>query len=82
MPTHRTIALGDLIVAVFDEAQRYTTDPREVGRRATEAVARLLRHSLGDDGPTRARPQASRDFGRARRSFRGTAQDRSSPARV
>ena len=35
--------LGDLIVAVFDEAARYSTDPREISRLATRAVRQLMR---------------------------------------
>jgi hypothetical protein len=38
----RTVELGDLVVALFDEAARYSTDPREVSRLATGAVMRVL----------------------------------------
>jgi hypothetical protein len=49
-----TVELGDLIQAVFDEAARHSTDPREVSRLATQAVAQLLyRHLLKK---TRPRP--------------------------
>lgn len=40
-----TAQLGDLIAAVFDEAARYSTDPKQVARLATRAVQHLLRHS-------------------------------------
>ena len=45
MRTHafKTAPLGDLVVAVFDEAAHYSTDPREVSRLATRAVAHILR---------------------------------------
>ena len=39
----RTVELGDLVVAVFDEAAHYSTDPREVSRLATRAVMHVLR---------------------------------------
>ena len=39
---HKRAELGDLIVAAYDEAARYTTDPREVSRLANEVVLRLL----------------------------------------
>jgi hypothetical protein len=46
MKTHvKTALLGDLVVAAFDEAARHSTDPREVSRQATRAVARLLRRA-------------------------------------
>ena len=41
--TYKTVQLGDLVVAAFDLAARYSTDPRKVSRMATRAVARLLR---------------------------------------
>jgi hypothetical protein len=41
----RTAKLGDLIVAAFDEAAVYSTDPAEVSRLATQAIAHLLRSS-------------------------------------
>ena len=43
--TQKTARLGDLIAAAFDEAARYTTDPREVSRLATQAVRHLVRHA-------------------------------------
>jgi hypothetical protein len=40
---HKTAPLGELVVAAFDGAARYSTDPREVSRLATQALARMLR---------------------------------------
>jgi hypothetical protein len=51
-----TVELGDLIQAIFDEAARHSTDPREVSRLATQAVAQVLwRHLLRHSRPRRAR---------------------------
>ncbi len=44
-PTHGTARLGDLIAAAFDEAARYSADPREVSRLATQAVRHLMRRA-------------------------------------
>lgn len=41
-----TVELGDLIQAVFEEAAEHSTDPREVSRLATQAVAQLLGRHL------------------------------------
>jgi len=41
----KTARLGELILAAFDMAARYSTDPREVSRLATGAVMRMLRSS-------------------------------------
>jgi hypothetical protein len=41
---HETAQLGELVVAAFDEAAQYSSDPREVSRLATRAVMHLLRH--------------------------------------
>ena len=40
--THEIIRLGDLVVAVFDEAALYSSDPKEVSRLATKAVMHML----------------------------------------
>jgi hypothetical protein len=40
---HTTVQLGQLIVAVFDEAAQYGTTPEEVSRLATTVVTRMLR---------------------------------------
>jgi hypothetical protein len=38
-----TIRLGDLIVAIFDEAAHYSSDPKEVSRLATQTLMHMLR---------------------------------------
>jgi hypothetical protein len=38
----KTIPLGELILAVFDKAAQYSSDPREVSRLATQTVAHML----------------------------------------
>jgi hypothetical protein len=40
--TRKTARLGELIAAVFDEAARYSIDPREVSRLAAHAVSHLM----------------------------------------
>lgn len=40
---HQSAQLGELVVAAFDEAAHYSTDPREVSRLATQAVGHMLR---------------------------------------
>jgi hypothetical protein len=40
--SHRNAQLGALIVDLFDEAQRFTNDPREVSLLATRAVRHLV----------------------------------------
>ena len=42
---HKTARFGDLVVAVFDQAAHYSTDPWEVSRLATQAVLRMLRRA-------------------------------------
>jgi hypothetical protein len=41
----KTARLGDLIAATFDEAARYSADPKEVARLATRAVTDLMRRA-------------------------------------
>lgn len=41
----KTVPLGDLVVAAFDSAASYSTDPRIVSLLATRVVARMLRRS-------------------------------------
>jgi hypothetical protein len=41
----QTAELGELVVAAFDEATRYSTDPREVSRLATRAVMDIVRRA-------------------------------------
>ena len=44
--THKTALLGDLVVAAFDGAARYSTHPEEISRLAAAAVMHaLLRRS-------------------------------------
>lgn len=38
----KTAQLGELVVAAFDKAAQYSTDPREVSRLATRAVMHML----------------------------------------
>ena len=45
-----TARLGELIVTVFDKAAAYSTDPLQVSRLATHAIARMLRR--GRRAPT------------------------------
>ena len=42
---YRTAQFGELVVAAFDGAADYSTDPLEVSRLATEAVAHILRRT-------------------------------------
>ena len=42
----KTVPLGDLISAAFDEAAQYSADPREVERMAVKAVEDLLAHAV------------------------------------
>jgi hypothetical protein len=42
---HKTAQFGELVVAAFDNAAHYSTDPREVSRLATQAVAHILRRA-------------------------------------
>jgi hypothetical protein len=43
---HKTAELGDLVVAAFDNAAHYSTDPGEISRLATHAVMNMLRRTL------------------------------------
>jgi hypothetical protein len=38
----KTVALGELILAVFDKAAEYSADPREVSRLATQTISHML----------------------------------------
>jgi hypothetical protein len=44
MRTHRhnTVPLGDLVVAAFEAAESYSTDPWKVSRLASQAIAHIL----------------------------------------
>lgn len=39
---HKTALLGELVVAAFDGAARYSTEPAEVSRLAAAAVMHVL----------------------------------------
>jgi hypothetical protein len=52
----RTVRFGDLVVAVFDAAELYGTDRREVSRLATQAVADLLDHANWTPGSEGGHP--------------------------
>ena len=52
----KTAQLGELVVAAFDEAAQYSSDPREVSRLATEAVMHMLRRPR-KTSPPRQRQQ-------------------------
>ncbi len=39
----KTAQLGEVVAAAFDRAALYSTDPREVSRLATQAIAHMLR---------------------------------------
>ena len=41
----KAVPLGELVLAAFDEAAHYSSDPREVSRLATWAVANMLRRA-------------------------------------
>lgn len=43
--TYKTTPLGELVVAIYDEAASYSADPREVSRLATRTVTRMVRRS-------------------------------------
>jgi hypothetical protein len=40
--TPKTVALGELILTVFEKAEEYSADPREVSRLATQTIAHML----------------------------------------
>jgi len=47
MGTHvqKTVQLGELVLEAFDNAARYSADPQEVSRLATQAVVHMLRRA-------------------------------------
>ena len=55
-PLRKTAELGELVVTAFDKAAHYSTNPREVSRLATRAIAHILqprrRHSPLPGWPT------------------------------
>ena len=52
------VQVGDLVVAAFDLAARYSTDQKEVSRLATAAVILLLRRAVRASIP----PQRATDW--------------------
>ena len=52
---YQAVRVGDLVVAVFDEAERYSDDPREVSRIATRTVTHMLRRHWPKRGERMAR---------------------------
>lgn len=57
---HQTVQIGDLIVAAFDVAAKYSTDSREISRLATRAVIRMLRNPRKTSPPGWAEQDAGR----------------------
>lgn len=56
-----TAPLGDLVLAVYDRAADYSTDPREVTHLATATLDHMLRHARQTSGILTMGP--SRTFG-------------------
>ena len=48
---HTTASLGELVVAAFDKAARYSANPNKVARLATAAVTHMLRRAGKAVGP-------------------------------
>lgn len=44
------VSLADLMIAVFEQSSRCSSDPDEVARIATEVTIRLLREAQAADG--------------------------------
>jgi fructose-1-phosphate kinase PfkB-like protein len=44
----QTAPLGEVVVAAFDKAARYSANPEKVARLATAAVVRMLRRAGKD----------------------------------
>ena len=70
----KSVELGELVAAIFDEAGRYSTDPLEVSLLATSAVMDILerkeRTSLFRNRSLQTRKRAvSRDVGHAAKSI-------------
>jgi hypothetical protein len=53
----KTVPLGELISATFDEAAQYSSEPREVARLAVQAVEDMLAHTTGLTGGRLPREQ-------------------------
>jgi hypothetical protein len=50
---HRTVNLGDVVVAAFDEASHWASEPAEISRLATRTVRQILKLNRKTTGPTR-----------------------------
>jgi hypothetical protein len=42
---HKTVQLGELVVAAFDKAAQVSTDPQEASRLAKRMLTRILRRA-------------------------------------
>lgn len=40
----RNLLLGDLVTAVFDDAARFSNDPKKASQSAVQTIAYMLRH--------------------------------------
>ena len=49
----KTAELGEVVVTAFDNAAHYSTNPQEVSRLATQAIAHLLRPRRQQTAPRR-----------------------------
>jgi len=63
-----TAQLGDLVVAAFDKAARYSNDPREVSRLATWVVEHMLRRARRTLTPPSPKSWRDQNGGESRRA--------------
>jgi hypothetical protein len=47
----RSVQLGELVAAVYDEAGRYSDNPKEVSSLAARTVTRMLRRAANRPSP-------------------------------
>jgi hypothetical protein len=57
---HKRAELGDLVVAAYDEAARWSSDPREVSRLANKVVLHLLHAVPSRPRIVRPRPKSAK----------------------
>jgi hypothetical protein len=57
---HKRADLGDLVVAAYDEAARYSSNPREVSRLANTVVLQLLHALPSRPRIVRPRPKSAK----------------------
>jgi hypothetical protein len=50
----KTVKIGELVVAAFDEASHWSSDPTEVSRLATRVVTHVLRRNRNKAHLTRS----------------------------